>query len=125
MNMEGVELEVTDDALRERIAAHLARGGGVGIRVREADLPSSPALKRYADITANSLRDLMLHGGEEYEVLFTAKAKKKERVRQLISRNLLDAAEIGEVYSGSGVMLEYRDGGETTLEPRGFAHFSV
>jgi len=104
---------------------HLARSSGVGMRVQANSLPSSPALKRFAESTGTSLSDLTLHGGEEYEVLFTTNPQKSAQARQLISQGKLDATEIGLVYDGSGVMLEQQDGSETALEPRGFEHFSV
>lgn len=102
---------------------HVARASGVRIRVQEGSLPSSPALHRHTELTGALLSDYVLHGGEEYEVIFTASPGKAERVRQLISQGRLDATEIGLVYSGIGVVLEQQDGRKVALEPRGFEHF--
>ena len=60
-----------------------------------------------------------LHGGEDYELLFTATRR--------VPRSLAGVAvtRIGEVVRGSGVMLIGADGTSTELHPGGWEHFRV
>lgn len=104
---------------------HLARASAVGINISETSLPHSPALHRYAAASGESLLDLLLHGGEEYEACFTVRAEKLEIVQHLISSGELDATAIGTAHKGSGVTIEYEDGRKVALEPQGYEHFSV
>jgi thiamine-monophosphate kinase len=94
---------------------HLARQSACGLRVEAARLPAHPALagRAFADI-----RDHLLHGGEEYQLLFTGDFTGDELARL---RAVCPVSEIGEVLEGEDVSV-VEDGVEKPLEAGGWSH---
>ncbi|HEU4981760.1 MAG TPA: thiamine-phosphate kinase, partial [Acidobacteriaceae bacterium] len=71
---------------------------------------------------AGSALNLALHGGDDYELLFTARPEAK------VPRSVAGVAvtRIGRMGRGKGqpqMVLRHQDGRLTTLEPRGWEHF--
>ena len=64
---------------------------------------------------------LALHGGEEYELLFTARPENRARVADLSDELEVPITAIGEVIAGDGMQLE-RGGGREALRPAGYEH---
>lgn len=99
---------------------HLCREGRVGARVEAASLPLDPSLS-YAGIAHADALSLALHGGEDFELLFTVSARD--------ARNLPDelggvrVTRIGEVTRERGKVRLVRDGRSRLLRPGGFEHF--
>ena len=63
--------------------------------------------------------DFALHGGEDYELLFTAPAKR--RIPSIVGG--VHISLIGEIVRGQGVFLVDQKGRRTPLPPRGWQHF--
>ena len=98
----------------------LCRSSGVGARVREANLPlvrmpESLRRQRIDPIT------LALHGGEDYQLLFTVPARAARRIPH--ARNGVRITEIGEIVRGHGVSMISSNGAYSPLPPRGWDHF--
>lgn len=87
----------------------LSRASCVQIRLDFAALP------RFPEATDSQV----LHGGEEYELLFAA----PESIEIPPSLEGIPLTRIGTATSGSGVVL-VREGLETELEPGGFEHLA-
>jgi len=98
--------------------AHLCTASGVSAEVDEAALPIHPlAAKRGLE---RALR-LALHGGEDYELLFTAPAT--ARVPRRMAG--VEITPIGRITRArAGVTLVRADGTRRTLPPEGWEHFS-
>jgi thiamine-monophosphate kinase len=101
--------------------AHLCRASGVDADVEQASLPIHPlARKRGADAGLQAA----LHGGEDYELLFTAPAS----IRMPSSIAGVPVTRIGTLTkrrAGRPLMtLVSPDGRRETLEPGGWEHFS-
>jgi thiamine-monophosphate kinase len=94
---------------------HLARQSGCALRVHAARLPRHPAL---AARPWNAVRDFLLHGGEEYQLLFTGDFSEDELARL---RSVCPVTEIGEVIAGDDVRL-VEDGAEIPLAAGGWSH---
>ena len=73
----------------------LSRSSGVGFRVDR--LPVSPEAQRFAKLHALELSDLILYGGEEYELVFTVDPKGVEDARVALRYVGGELIEIGEV----------------------------
>lgn len=86
---------------------HLAEASAVGIRVNFEDLP------RFPEATDSQV----LHGGEEYELLFSAPAS----IEIPPSFEGVSLTQIGTATSGAGVTL-VRGGLEALLAPGGYEH---
>lgn len=109
----------TSDGLSTDLG-HICSSSKVGARVWAEKIPvvSVPAeLKR---LNLDPLR-LALHGGEDYELLFTV----PKRLASLLTPRLagVPVTVIGEIRRGKGIILVGRDGVEGPLRPGGWDPF--
>jgi thiamine-monophosphate kinase len=98
---------------------HLCRSSGVGARIELARIPAvhvPSAFARHGFVP----EELALHGGEDYELLFTVPPQKARRLAPTLAGAKLTC--IGEITRGRGLVL-VGPGGESPLEPRGWDHF--
>jgi thiamine-monophosphate kinase len=94
--------------------SHLCRESGCGAEIREAAIPRAKiGNSREVDL------DLALHGGEDYELLFTAPAN--TRMPSTIAG--IEISEIGKITRGRRLTLRNASGATIKFEPRGWAHF--
>jgi thiamine-monophosphate kinase len=139
-------LEVGRWLLRRRIASammdlsdglstdlpRLCRASSVGARLYESAIPrvAVPAAlhkKLQAKGTGTSPtktldeRELALHGGEDYGLLFTVRKRMALRVPAAFRGTRI--TRIGEIVSGGGVILIRADGSARPLAPGGWDHF--
>jgi thiamine-monophosphate kinase len=95
---------------------HLSRQSACRIEVDWSKLPYEASLG--SQLSPEGLRRHVLHGGEEYQLVFTGQFTEKELA---LLRSLATVTEIGRVLSGEGVWL--RDGGLCERLPAGgFGH---
>jgi thiamine-monophosphate kinase len=99
----------TSDGLSVDLA-HICEESGVGAVIYAESLPrlAAPQGLRFA-----------LHGGEDYELLFTAAPK--ARVPKLIAG--VDVTRIGEIVSGKAVRIADAQGRTMELQSEGWQHF--
>jgi thiamine-monophosphate kinase len=103
-------------------AGHLARAGGVRLRIEAAALPLAEGV---AEVAAGAGRDplqLAVSGGEDYELLAALPADRLDEASALVD----DAGEttltsIGAAAPGEGVEIRLPEG--SSLEARGYDHF--
>lgn len=96
---------------------HLCRESGVGATLDQSALPVSEELRRAARALRWDPLDLVLHGGEDYELLLTLPpdvAPPDLGVR---------VTRIGAIEAEPGLRLRRADGGVVPLEARAFQHF--
>jgi thiamine-monophosphate kinase len=98
---------------------HICEESGVGAEVYEYKLPLSKAV---AELAANPL-DLALHGGEDYQLLFSAPPEKESQIRGLSGSP--QVSEIGRFISEKEIFLVSVDGKRRSFESRGFQHFKT
>ena len=89
---------------------HICEESGVGAAVYAAALPAAGGKDGLT---------LALHGGDEYELLFTARPER--RIPKQISG--VPITRIGEILSGKRMMLATVDGKTQLLKPAGWEHF--
>jgi thiamine-monophosphate kinase len=104
----------TSDGLSTDLA-HICEESGVGAEIDASSIPSA----RVGQPPRSVDLDLALHGGEDYELLFTVSA------RATVPGTLAGVAltEIGRITSGRKVLLRRMDGKTEPLKPRGWEHF--
>jgi thiamine-monophosphate kinase len=88
---------------------HICEESGVGAEIETDEIP----VARKADLR------FALHGGEDYELLFTAAAGKK--VPSRIAG--VDVRQIGTVARGRKIWMRDIDGLKQELKPQGWEHF--
>jgi thiamine-monophosphate kinase len=105
---------------------HLSRRSGVGVTVEAARLPISDATRQTAQRLELDVANLVLHGGEDYELLFAVPPDRWEKVPPALGPLGVVATIIGrvEVAKGRrGVGLIGANGRRQPLRPQGFTHF--
>lgn len=102
---------------------HLCRMSGVGAKIEMKALPVSEAYRRVCARLSLDTAQGILHGGEDYELLFTVPS---ERLTHFSRKKMpVSVTRIGEILQASeGILLELPDGRSTPLPSRGFDHFS-
>lgn len=100
--------------------AHLCRESGVGARVEAASLPLDPVLKE-AGLKKSDALSLALHGGEDFELLFTIRPRRANAVEKL--RGQVNLTRIGEVTAERGAVRLVHNKRARLLRPGGFEHF--
>jgi thiamine-monophosphate kinase len=104
--------------------ARLCAASGVGAKIFPDLVPrvAVPAeLSKLAGVLKLDPLKMALHGGEDYELLFTVSPRYLKNLRAAPGFSQLKA--IGEVTRGKGVMLMDKDGTKQHLEPRGWDPF--
>lgn len=102
--------------------SHVLEESHCGAIIHERAVPIAECAAALSAESSSNAITLALHGGEEYELLFTVKPEDAARVEQL-SRSLgLAVTAIGEIVNAGGLRLE-RDGTLEPLRPSGYEHF--
>jgi thiamine-monophosphate kinase len=97
---------------------HLCDASSCGAEVEKERIPVFPDLLAYGPKLGIAVRDAVLHGGEEYALLFTSSLPES----QLSSRVGRPVYAIGRITSERGVILK-EEGIAQPLEAGGFDHF--
>lgn len=104
---------------------HLCRQSRVGALLQEASLPMSSHLVAYASLMNTDPLPWALHGGEEYELLFTVPPKYQRRLELAVKQLRIPVTAIGIITPyRSGLRITQHDGTIQKLIPQSYAHFS-
>jgi thiamine-monophosphate kinase len=114
---------------------HVLDASRVGAMVDVDALPRSKALRRLVDGNRDGDQDsrslarklatsCLLAGGDDYELCFTAGNDRDAAIAALAAELGLALSKVGEITSGSGLVLRDRRGESLPL-PRGFDHFAA
>lgn len=101
---------------------HLLERSGVAARIEYARVPRPAAFSRLAD--AELERELVLAGGDDYELLFTAPAARRSAVETLGAGLGLPLARIGAVAAGAGLVV-CDAAGAPMAQSRSHDHFAA
>lgn len=93
---------------------HLCDASNVGAVIESERIPVFPDLPRYGPCLGINVRDAVMHGGEEFALLFTSSLRESE----LSERSGRPVYAIGRIVEERGVLMDGKP-----LEPRGFDHF--
>jgi thiamine-monophosphate kinase len=99
---------------------HICLSSNVGARIWAEKIPVVSVPAELRRLNLDPLR-LALHGGEDYELLFTV----PKRLASLLTPRLagVPVTIIGEIRRGKGIILVGRGGVERPLRPRGWDPF--
>lgn len=95
---------------------HLAAASGVGAKIYADRIPVDPTIAGAAAVKNDPL-DLALHGGEDFELLFTTGPEK------IAAALDLGFHHIGEATPEAGVIELIEDNQTKSLQPKGYRHF--
>lgn len=113
-------LDVSDGLVGD--LAHIAEHSGIGIELESAAVPLSEAA---AEVVGDDpdLWPLVLSGGDDYELAFTAPAEADVALRALAADTGVPITRIGHTRAGQGVQVLDRAGRPLALETQGWKHF--
>lgn len=115
-------IDVSDGLAQD--LSHICQEANVGAVVKEDLLPQSAGLKSLGSLNRLKVIDLILSGGEDYELLFTTKPEDVRKIAGLFKNIQTPVTQIGEVFARpKKVIIEKRDGKIRTLKNMGFDHF--
>jgi thiamine-monophosphate kinase len=100
--------------------ARLCKASGVGAVVESERLPRVSITVKDPNKNFAAVQ-LALHGGEDYELLFTVSPKNLTRIPKSIGR--LRVTRIGTIKTGSKILLVDQNGGITSLQNSGWDPF--
>lgn len=92
---------------------HLCEDSGVGAEIQADAIPLARAGKKAGDVPL----ELALHGGEDYELLFTSSKRVPDKIAGV------SVSEIGRIVRGRRTVLIADDGSRKAFPPAGWEHF--
>ena len=101
--------------------AHLCEESGVGASLEVARIPFNPHLTSKGVRHLPDPLKLALHGGEDFELLFTIRPRDLRRLPRSVKR--VPATYIGDVTSDAGRITLVEGPRRWTIKPEGFEHF--
>jgi thiamine-monophosphate kinase len=101
---------------------HILQASQLGAELDWANLPLAPAL---AALTPEWQRECVLHGGDDYELLFTASPKDRDRVLAAGAASATTVQRIGRLHASPGLALIDPQGQRAPLAMRGHDHFAA
>jgi thiamine-monophosphate kinase len=101
---------------------HLCAASSVGARLEAAAIPATSIPARVAQRLGVAPLELALHGGEDYELLFTLPAKAAKRLPRHLDGVSLH--RIGAIVRGRTIVLVDAEGRRKPLAARGWDHFA-
>jgi thiamine-monophosphate kinase len=101
---------------------HVLRASRVGAVVDESALPCSAAV---AALDPAWRRRCLLHGGDDYELLFTAPPAHDDAVRAAGAAAGVAVTPIGRIEAGPGLDVRDAAGARVAADARGFDHFGA
>ena len=115
-------IDVSDGLLID--TSHLLEEGGVGARIWEGRIPLSRLYQRWIRSFSKDPLQLALSGGEDYELLFTAPPKMRNRISSLARAHKIPVTRIGEIlHKKEGFHIVRKDGKDYSPSRLGFEHF--
>lgn len=108
----------TSDGLSTSVH-ELAAASGLGFEVNYESIPVDQETRLVVEGCGTELDSVLLHGGGDYQLLFTVRPEGWEKVRELLGK---EAAVIGRCHEGTVNTLK-RGSDHAILEPRGYEHF--
>jgi thiamine-monophosphate kinase len=103
--------------------AHICQESDVGAVVHARRLPALPSLDDAAAFLGQEKLDLMLKGGEDYQLLFTIPSGREKEVEEKIKQTLdFPLFAVGVIVEGQGVVLEKNDGSRQNITFQGYEH---
>lgn len=97
---------------------HILRRSNVGARIELDALPLSPALREL-----EHAQQFALHGGDDYELCFTAPATRVSEIEKLAAQFSVPITQIGEISSEPGLFARSGDAAWQPLTTAGYTHF--
>ncbi len=103
---------------------HLCRHSQVGALIYQEQIPISQHMNKYAIQVGADPLHWGLHGGEDYELLFTVPHKWQDELEQIAKKRRMRMTQIGVIQPKRfGIRIEQSNGKQEKLVSSGYDHF--
>lgn len=103
--------------------AHICQESGTGSVLYADRLPALSVIDSAALFLKKDRLDLLLKGGEDYQLLFTVRSgREKELEARLLTELNHQIYPVGTITGGQGVLLEKKDGSRHDITFQGYEH---
>jgi thiamine-monophosphate kinase len=115
-------IDISDGLLAD--LGHICERSGVAAVIEFERVPRSAVLRKHLDRPA--ARAALLAGGDDYELLFTARRSRRATIARLARRVKVRLTRIGRTVKAGGARVTVlgRDGRPLRVEETGFDHFA-
>ena len=100
---------------------YILQSSDVGAEINLHDLPCSKIVSNY--FADEQVQRMVLTGGDDYELCFTAPVEKHREIRNLSKALGLPLSCIGRITSDRGLIIRGPDNGTINIKEAGFDHF--
>jgi thiamine-monophosphate kinase len=114
-------IDISDGLLAD--LGHICEQSGCGAELQLGQLPRSPQFAALTDAASPSCWQLMLSGGEDYELCFTAPAERRAAIQNQAKTAGIPATLIGKLTDSGGVVALLPDGSIFQPSASGYTHF--
>lgn len=112
-------IDISDGLLAD--LGHLLKASGVGAEVVLERVPCLPLVKQSLHVPI--YQQVILSGGDDYELCFTAPQHKRADIAALSQQCRLPITCIGHIHAGAGVQVQYQNQ-TLAFAAKGFDHFA-
>jgi thiamine-monophosphate kinase len=120
LGVASAAIDVSDGFAQD--LGHILEASGLGAVVEMDSLPCSPEVKRIKEKKAH--HKLILSGGDDYELAFTASARQRGRIAALSKELALALTRVGATESGNPHLRVIDRNRKPVQVERGFDHFA-
>jgi len=113
-------IDISDGLLAD--LGHILECSKVGAEIRLQDLPRSFVVSNHFD--DKQVQKMVLSGGDDYELCFTAPEEKHGEIVNLSKQLALPLSCIGRITGNSGLIVRAENGDPIHFKETGFDHFS-
>jgi thiamine-monophosphate kinase len=115
-------IDISDGLLAD--LEHILEQSAVGATLELKNIPHSMFAEFPIDLRDENLRKMVLAGGDDYELCFTAPAEKQVEIIKISEMTKLQLRCIGHVTKNTGLTLYGLDNEVLNMKETGFDHFS-
>jgi thiamine-monophosphate kinase len=115
-------IDISDGLLAD--LGHILEQSNVGATLELKNIPHSTFAEFPIDLHDETFRKMVLAGGDDYELCFTAPAEKHVEIVKIVEMTTLQLSCIGHVTSNTGLVLHGLDNEILNMKETGFDHFS-
>jgi thiamine-monophosphate kinase len=112
-------IDISDGLLAD--LGHILDASGVGAKLLLDQIPRSETLKRH--LHQEGVLDMMLAGGEDYELCFTASPSLRDEIHRIMTVNEITLSRIGTIEHSPGIHLLDHNHDPIRTGELGFDHF--
>ena len=112
-------MDITDGLLNDLRKLINFKNKNLGAQLYWDKIPKSNLLNKYFKVSL--IKDIVLNGGDDYQLLFTVKKNHNKKFEKLMKKNRIDVFNIGYTNNNKSIKLEF-NGSNKIVEEKGYVH---